>query len=409
VLFLHELDCCRPLKSWNNLCRSLERARHIESMKNMSNLLKTNFSLVALLTVLSAALSGARAAELESGKSASGATPAIVPQTSKNAAGFVPKHWFLESSAEGDLNKDGLTDCALIISDTEDSSESKPAGQRKLVVALRESDGLLHKSVECETAVSLSGNPPQVAVKKDVLSVEHDGGFRYKLSTSHKYQLHNDRWDLIGYTHVEHDTAATHAVDSVDVNLLTGEVAANLSAKRSCSSRFFEVRSPQIDGIEPSPADWTAPSVWLNARSEQCPTVAVQSVHSKDTLFLRTQLQGSNAISEEEVRLLDEKGQTVAPRSKRKTAYGYILSSYDLKPLVGEKPVTAKNDGQEILRLSVQVTPEHCGCKKTFSTAQNGAGAILLTKMKGLPAIAEVDMRDGGEVHPVIWPLPEEE
>lgn len=370
----------------------------------MANRNKAKLSLIVALAALAVSISAVCGAEQDVKT-----TSSVVPQTSKNLAGFVPKHWFLESSAEGDLNKDGLADCALVISDTEDCSESKPANQRKLVIALREADGLLHKSVESDTAVSLSGNPPQVSIKKDVLSVEHDGGFRYKLSTSHKYQLHNDRWNLIGYTHVEHDTAATHAVDSVDVNLLTGEVAANLSAKRSCSSRFFEIRSPQIDGAEPSPADWTAPSVWLNQKSEQCPTVAVQSVHSKDTLFLRTQLQGSSAIGEDEVRLVDEKGQPITPQSKRKTAYGYILSSYDLKPLIGEKPVTAKNDDPEMLRLTVQVTPALCGCKKTFSTAQNGAGAILLTKLKGLPAIAEVDMREGNEVHPVIWPLPEEE
>ena len=329
-----------------------------------------------------------------------------VPQTAKTIAAFVPKHWILESSADGDLNKDNLADCALVVSDTEGCSDSKPAGQRKLVIALKETDGLFHKCAESDLAVPLSGAPPQLTIKKDVLIVEHSQGAHPRLTTNHKYQLHDDQWNLIGYTRSENDGAASHAVDSVDVNLLTGEVAGSLNAKRNCSARFLEIRSPQIEGPDPSPADWTAPSVWLNSKTEQCPIIAVQSVHSKDTLFLRTQLQRSNAIADGDVQLIDEKGAVLPPVGKKKTAYAYILSSYDLKTLRGDNKPTS--DDPELLRVTVQVSPIHCGCKKTFATSQSAAGAILLTKMKGLPALAEVDTRDGAMIHPELWPLAQE-
>ena len=294
----------------------------------------------------------------------------------------------------------------MIISDTQGCSDSKPAGKRKLVIALREADGVLHKCAESDFAIPLTGRRPQVAIKKNVLSVEHSSGSHPRLSTNHKYQWQNNQWNLIGYTRSTSDTTSRQAVDTVDVNLLTGEVAAALNAKKSCSARFLEIRSPEIEGSEPSPADWTAPSVWLNSKTEQCPIIAVQSVHSKDTLFLRTQLQRSNNIADGDVQLLDEKGKVLPPNSKKKTAYAYILSSYDLKTLRGEGK--AAGDDPELIRVTVQVSPIHCGCKKTFATSQIGAGAFLLTKLKGLPALAEIDARDGSVIHPELWPLPED-
>jgi hypothetical protein len=337
-----------------------------------------------------------------------------IPASAKTPAGFVPKGWKIESSAQGDLNKDNHQDCAIVISETDPSSESKTATQRKLVIALHEADGLLHKSGESESAISLEGGAPELTIKKDVLIVEHKGSLQKGPKTIHKYQLRNGEWDLIGYTHVDYDSAAGHPAGSVDVNLLTGEVVGSSIAKQLASSRFLEVRSPAIEGPESCAADWTAPAAWLNTKSEQCPIVAVMSVHSKNTLFLRVELEGAYNISEDEVELLNAKGAVIPTLSKKKTAYGYILASYDLKSLeMSHGAGTAdeqQSDDPELLRISVKVTPLHCGCKKTFSTAPNGdVGGILLTTLKGLPTLAEINVRDGAPVHPRLRPLTEQE
>ncbi len=352
------------------------------------------------------------------------AASTLVPSTAKTLADFVPKGWFLESSATGDLNRDGLPDCGVVVSDTKDSCGSNPAKQRKLIIGLAEADGMFHRIVENESAVMLEGGTvfgfPQISIKKDVLTIDHYGGSRWRRQTHHKYQLRNGEWVLIGYTRMENDSFRPHVHETVDVNLLTGEVAGSLENEHSQSARFFEVRSPLIIDDRPSAADWTAPSVWLNAKTTTCPIVSVQSVHNRSTLFLRIQLQGSNKLAEEEVRLRDAKGALMTPLAQKEiNAYGYILSSYDLKLARTSGGVTSsaqavaggqKSDGEdpELLRLSVEITPAHSGCNRTFSTASGGQpGGILLTKQKGLPTLADVNVRGDSDVHPFLWPVPE--
>jgi hypothetical protein len=311
------------------------------------------------------------------------------------------------------LNKDDRADFAFVVSETEGGDESK-APLRKLIIALQ-ADGLLHKSAESESAVALK-NEPQLTIKKDVLIVENDSGHQ---RLTHKYQLRSGHWELIGFTENDTDTDGANATDSVDVNLLTGEVIGSSRTNKSYATRFLEVRSPLIDGPESSAADWTAPAVWLNAKSEKCPIVAVYSVHNKNTLFVRTELEGSFDIAEDEVDLVNHKGAVVPALTKKKTTYGYILATYDLKSLlINNAPAPDsdtqveenKGDAPELLRISVKVTPAHCGCKKTFSTAQHGdAGGILLTKLKGLPTLADIDLRNGDAIHPKVRPLAETE
>ncbi len=331
-----------------------------------------------------------------------------IASTARSAAGFLPKGWYMEAHAEGDLNKDGLKDSVLVMSDTDPAIAAKSVGERRLLIALRDADGLLHKSAESESAVSLLGNPPRISIKNDVLDLE---ATNEKGKTIYKYQLRNGQWDLIGYTHVEYDSDTTRPRESIDLNLLTGDVVAASRRREYHSKHFLEVRSPLIDGAESCAADWTAPAVWLNPKSQQCPIVAVLSVHNKNTLFIRSELEGAYDIADEDVALLNSSGVVVPAVSKKRTTYGYILASYDLRSLVPESGTDnsespsdePKRDDPLLLRLSVKVTPSHSGCKKTFSTGSNGdAGAILLTKLKSLPTLMDIDVRSGAAIQPTF-------
>lgn len=333
-----------------------------------------------------------------------------VPTVAKKPQGFVPHGWQIDSLAEGNLDKDDRKDCALIVSD-------KDGQHRRLVVALASADGHLHKVQDVEKAVALacgpSGGIPEVEIHNRVLVVQHYCGARERYETQHKYQFRNGKWFLIGYTATTNDANAPDHDQSVDVNLLIGDVAGTYEAgAKKKSARFLEVRSPLVSGKEPELTDWISPAAWLNKKSVECPIVAVQSVHTNAKLFLRVQLQDSTKLDENEIKLLDEKRQPVSAVGMKKTAYGYVIATYDMTapPLSTALAEARKEDDYNLplLRFSVQVTPKSAGCNKTFSTANRGAGGVLLTKQMNIPTLEDVDVRDGAFVHPFLWVLPSE-
>jgi hypothetical protein len=336
-------------------------------------------------------------------------TDSLIPASASKATGFVPKGWQIDSVAEGDLNRDGRKDCALVLS-------NQDASDRRLIIALAQGDGLLHKSDESQKAVALQCGPsagiPQVEIRNNILHVEHYCGSRWRDETEHKYQLRNGQWCLIGYTDAGYDSLSpVHANQKIDVNFLTGEVEASLSdGKKGNHERFFEVRSPLIESAEVELTDWTAPAVWLKSSSRGCPIVSIQSVHNSNNLFLRTQLQGSDDLSDKEIQLFDSKGQLIPPSSEKKTQYGYVLSEYDMRgPQLSTEAARAKESPAEsLLRLTVSITPTSSGCQKKFATSIKGAGGIFLTTVAGPPRLADVDVRDGDQAHPFLWPTPED-
>ncbi|WP_417590866.1 hypothetical protein [Parasphingorhabdus sp.] len=76
--------------------------------------------------------------------------PASIPLNSASAEGFVPDGWYLEKSVEGDLDKDGLPDLALIIRQNDPKLVIEGNGfgtgpyngnPRTILVALKQADG----------------------------------------------------------------------------------------------------------------------------------------------------------------------------------------------------------------------------------------------------------------------------
>ena len=359
-----------------------------------------------------AAAAGDGSDSSEVSSAASSAAGAVAPATSRTLQGLAPKGWKVDSTAEGDLNKDGRKDCALIVSDQKDRD-------RRLLIALRGADGLYRKSADARNAVVVecgpSGGVPSVAIKNGVVIVSHYCGSRERSMTDHKYQLRNGQWLLIGFTGESYDANADHVGQKVDVNLLTGDVEGRLwtGKENETRAKFLEVRSPLVNSKEPEVTEWTAPATWLNTKTKDCPIVSVQSIHNKDTVFVRMQLQESYKLSEKDLRLRTAKGQVVEPISVRKTPYGYVIAAFDLKaePLAGllSEATAIANDSEPLLRVNVEVSPKECGCTQTFSTDRTAVGGILLTKRTSLPHLADVDFRNEmGPEHTMLWAFPEQ-
>ena len=310
-----------------------------------------------------------------------------------------------------DLNKDGRKDCALIVSDQKGTD-------RRLLIALRSADGFYRKSADVRNAVMVecgpSGGIPSVTIKNGVLIVNHYCGSRERTITDHKYQLRDGQWVLIGFTCENYDANADHVGQKVDVNLLTGDVEGRVWTGKDGETRakFLEVRSPLVNSKEPEVTEWTAPATWLNTKTKNCPIVSVQSIHNNDTVFVRMQLQESYKLSEKDLSLRTAKGQVIEPTTVRKTPYGYVIASFDLKtaPLAAllTEATAIASDSDPLLRVNVEVAPKECGCTQTFSTAGSAVGGILLTKRPSLPHLADVDFRnETGSEHTMLWASPD--
>ncbi len=318
---------------------------------------------------------------------------------------FAVAPWVINSSSQGDLNKDGLADVALIIS--RDGNGSYPEN-RKLIVALKRKDGSFEKVVDNESATALmcgpSGGIPQVEIKKGVLTVSHYCGSRERYEYWHKYQLRNEQWLLIGYTAKSYDSLQPDDQKSLDLNTMTGEVSCSYNHnKKSKHERILELWASPISMDEPSPSDWGAPAVRLQVAGKPSPVVTIQAVHSKKQLFVKTQMEGGTLVAGD-ITLSDAKGNPISPDYSRTTIYGYIVSAYDLKnghlhELLTKIP--SDQSDEPLLRLTVSVKNAEAPSGK-LSTGGKCAGAIFLSRHHGAPQIQDIDMRNGDWIHPFI-------
>lgn len=331
-----------------------------------------------------------------------------IPVRASKPEGFAPEPWRIDSLATGDLNKDGLSDAAMILSI---DGGANGTAQRKVVIALKRKDGGYEKSQESDKATVLacgpSGGIPSLEIKKGVLIVNHYCGARARYEYYHKYQLRNGQWILIGYTASTYDTIEPGKKQVIDVNTMTGQVSSTcVSGSKTLREHLLELWAAPLTSDEPSPSDWGAPCVRLSASSSPgSPVATLQAVHSNKKLFVKAQLDGDKHLTAEDVCLIDSFGHVIPPESSRATIYGYIVNSYDLnsRPLKELISKQETNGNQEpILRLSVDVKPHVAGCQKLSTHGKKEPGAIFLSKNKGAPEFKDVDVRDGDPVHPFL-------
>ncbi len=167
-----------------------------------------------------------------------------LPRQAASADGFVPRGWFLEAQAHGDLNRDGVGDLAIVLrqNDPKNVIENPALGEnpfdtnpRILAVAFREGpSGIYALKVENHTLIPRREDPVRadpfgddnggIAIARGSLEVSlHHfmsvGGWGMFTAT-HKVRYRNGRFELIGYDRSEVQRATGKTRD-VSVNYLT--------------------------------------------------------------------------------------------------------------------------------------------------------------------------------------------
>jgi hypothetical protein len=155
-----------------------------------------------------------------------------LPAEAKDMAGFVPAGWTLIKNADGDLNKDGLSDVAGVLERKTEIPD--PAGDgppRILFVAFQKPGGGYRLSVQANRAILRSGeggafgDPFElVKVERGSLHVSFYGGSSERWSYTYQFRFQNGAWFLIGVTTQTSRTDGSDEGTYEDFNLLTGRM-----------------------------------------------------------------------------------------------------------------------------------------------------------------------------------------
>jgi hypothetical protein len=365
-----------------------------------------------------------------------GPTSIVVPAVANSAAEFVPVGWRLEVGTlqEVDLNADGKPDAAFVISiDTHDAdTPAVTFVKHVLVLALREIDGRLHRSMVSDAAV-LDGNEGGVfgdpfeslLVERGALVIMHYGGSRDRWGYTHRYRYQNGQWTLIGLTLGNTDSTDPGHFDQKDINLSTGLVEASEQGegetpqgrkiKRSeRSGSYFEleavpvVQAPKIDG-RISAGEWPGYTVRLNekqqvARNAQLWTGAddlstrIHAVRVGENLYLCAEVTDNEVTAGDTVRLVNNKGLTIKPGESKIEPIdkGYVFEArYSLSEIVkatrpgdeyaGEELQNAINPAAEFGDITGFKLDANVEIVDVDSTAVPKARAVLSTRLTRSP------------------------
>ncbi len=152
-------------------------------------------------------------------------TTTIIQSNTASYSAFIPAHYTLLSSAEGDLNDDSISDAALVLkSESEDADESETSTDdyppRLLVVLAGQKAGGYTQIVSSERAVlckqcgGVFGDPfESITIDKGGdLEINHYGGSRDRWGYTHVFEWKNSNLYLV-----------SQDVGSLDNLLLTDE------------------------------------------------------------------------------------------------------------------------------------------------------------------------------------------
>jgi hypothetical protein len=162
----------------------------------------------------------------------------VAPKESeaKNPAVLMPEGWqqLVRQSGpvrvEGDLNKDGIQDVAMVIEKLESGEDQAP--ERALLIAFGNKDGTYTRSIMADKAIlkidegGVWGDPlADIYIDRGSLVVSFYGGSNDRWYGNYRFRFQDQDWYLIGATvgSFYSGTMTETTGDEEDYNLLTGD------------------------------------------------------------------------------------------------------------------------------------------------------------------------------------------
>ena len=150
----------------------------------------------------------------------------VIPNSAQKVVNFIPQGYKLLKKAEGDLNKDKLTDTAIVVEDK--------AGNRVLLILFAKKNKSFSlasstQSVLCRECGGVFGDPfndgmgDALKIEKGVLVIGHYGGSCYRWGFTDRFRFQNNNFYLIGEDILVADSALGES-RTQSTNFLTGDV-----------------------------------------------------------------------------------------------------------------------------------------------------------------------------------------
>ncbi|MDB5271861.1 MAG: hypothetical protein JWO58_228 [Chitinophagaceae bacterium] len=137
----------------------------------------------------------------------------------------LPQDYEIIGEAEGDLDRDGIAEKAVVVNTT-DSSENGLLRELRIFKFANSKWTLWKRSTDAVLASDeggMMGDPfGEVNIKNNVLTIYHSGGSSWKWGTTDKYRFQHNDWELIGYLS-EYGKPCEYMA-SFDFNLSTGKI-----------------------------------------------------------------------------------------------------------------------------------------------------------------------------------------
>jgi hypothetical protein len=216
-----------------------------------------------LLTACSAPENKSTVSESNDSGNTEEQTANVKTEPMKKPADFIPEGYRLFDELHGDLNKDGVNDCVLIVKGTdkknviidEDRGELD-RNRRGIIVLLKEKDSYVQvaKNTGCFSSENEDGGvyyAPELSVdiEKGKLFVRYAHG-RYGY-WSYTFRLNGSHVELIGYDSSDNHGPVINSL--VSINFLTGkkQTKTNVNEEAESGDEVFEETWETIQKKEP--------------------------------------------------------------------------------------------------------------------------------------------------------------
>jgi len=157
-----------------------------------------------------------------------------IPNTGQKEENFIPKNWKMLKKVQGDMNKDNLTDTALVIENND--------GNRILLLLFGKNKSFKlsvssANTVLCRQCGGVLGDPfMDIKIDKGVLIIDHYGGSRDRWGFTHRFRFQNNNWYLIGEDKFSGDNLTLES-KTYSINYLTGDVIIEKSLEEKLIKR----------------------------------------------------------------------------------------------------------------------------------------------------------------------------
>lgn len=187
---------------------------------------------------------------------------AQVAMRSASISAFAPRNWHIEKQINGDLNRDGRPDAALVLVQNKpprDDADNPAPRARALVIAQRDgkawrragfNNTLLLGTRDGGAFYGFMETPVTVSIKNGVVIIEQEAGSRE--ITQQTYRFRHDRklnhFVLIGYDQIDSDRL-TGEVKNQSANFLTGRkrtVTMRANSNRAITKNTTLSRTPRF-------------------------------------------------------------------------------------------------------------------------------------------------------------------